>query len=231
VLNWAQTPKTQRHRYWLLVFLLFIWNVNDWRLAWGIVMWGFLLNQRLACCHEGLITMKVHQEKPQLLICKYKFGSASVSRKQANFNWPTKISSSQWYISQQSAGWSLISYLFLFIIHWSLTNPTTYGYPWEVVKKRLFKRYLSTKEYTRSDDEGQVMMEVVRWEGTGDDGPGMYQICWKWRVRTHLHESCGMDHRRRCGHWRRCRGDRLAGSSKLRGKEKGSVKNIRSKWL
>jgi len=27
-----------------------------------------------------------HQEKPQLLICRHKFGSASVSREQANFD-------------------------------------------------------------------------------------------------------------------------------------------------
>ena len=40
-----------------------------------------------------------HQEKPQLLICGNKFGSASVSRGEADFDWPTKISWSQWYIS------------------------------------------------------------------------------------------------------------------------------------
>ena len=39
------------------------------------------------------------QEKPHLLICGNKFGSALVSREQANFGWPTKISWTQWDIS------------------------------------------------------------------------------------------------------------------------------------
>ena len=76
-----------------------------------------------------------HQEKPHLLICRNKFKSALVSRGQADFDWPTGISSSQWSISWQSATWSLIEYLFLFIFHWCFTNPITCGDLWEFLQK------------------------------------------------------------------------------------------------
>ena len=76
-----------------------------------------------------------HQEKPHLLICGNKLTSALVNRGQADFDWPTVISSSQWYISSQSATWSLIEYLFLFIIHWCLAYSTTHGDMWELLQK------------------------------------------------------------------------------------------------
>ena len=50
---------------------------------------------------DSCMTMHHDQKKPQLLICGNKFGSASVSRREADLDWPTKISWSQWYISQQ----------------------------------------------------------------------------------------------------------------------------------
>ena len=76
-----------------------------------------------------------HQEKPCLLICGNKCWSALVSKGQADFDWPAGISLSQWYISQQSAGWPLVKYLFSLINYWCFTNPTAYKDQWELVQK------------------------------------------------------------------------------------------------
>ena len=96
------------------------------------------------------MTRIVHQEKPHLLICGNKFRSALVSRGQADCDWPTGISSSQWYISPQSETSSLIEILIL--VHYSLMLCTS-DYTWISVR-------IALKDYLR---DMRVWKSIREW--------------------------------------------------------------------